>query len=215
MALIRCKVCGQMVSDKAKACPKCGTRVESAIDHYGEAGYGRQSDPSRQTAKTSPAILVALVFLALAVLALGGFVLYKMVYEPSQWANQQEQETMIDDNIEVPVDTVAIVEEVINVKSVEYPSHFKLSGNMAGFPMMINVSLDNGYPGKCTGAYRNIKYKTTMNLTGTFRDENLLLTGYADGTSYTFDLMADAYGNFNGSCKTGEGKRLNVSLSME
>ena len=42
MAIIRCRECGNMVSDKAASCPHCGSPVNSAP----AAGYGQPTNPS-------------------------------------------------------------------------------------------------------------------------------------------------------------------------
>lgn len=231
MALIKCNHCGQMVSDKAKVCPKCGTLVRSNSETLNESQnqvYTRYMDSSMPAKKnTSPALIATIALLCLAVLALGGFFLYKMVYEPSQLAKIEDQNEVLIDFTSVeeepdqekkstikeePAETAA---DYADEASTIYPKRFILSGNMAGFPMTINVSLENGYPGKCSGIYKNIKYKTKMNLSGSFEGGQLRLIGYADGTSYTFNLGVDDYGNFNGYCETGNGKTLNVSLEIE
>lgn len=248
MALIKCPNCGQMISDKAKACPKCGEPVR-IIDRTSNESFPRGQSYSRQDSSiiptqkktTSPALITTIALLTLAVLTLGGFVFYKVVYEPSRLVDQSDQEVLIDMSDNYTVDTTEVIEEqtgivqedthiatdvpaeepaeaaadYVDEASTTYPKRFKLSGNMAGFPMTIKVFLENGYPGKCSGIYQNIKYKTKMNLSGSFEGGQLRLIGYADGTSYTFNLSVEDYGYFNGYCETGNGKTLNVSLEKE
>lgn len=240
MALIKCTKCGQMISDRAKACPKCGEPVRSINEtpnEYRPSGqsYSRPDSSINPTykKKTSPALIATIALLSLAVLALGGIVLYKMIYEPSllDQSPQEQEEVLIDmsgedasGNNVVAEEQTEVVQEQLSAtieKPVDattsqlYPNQFQLSGNMAGFPMTIKISLDNGYPGKCSGLYHNVKYKTNMNLSGSFEDNQMYLVGYADGTSYTFNLMANSSGSFVGDCKIGNGKTLRVSLERE
>ena len=109
----------------------------------------------------------------------------------------------------------AAAEVVAEAASAMISEQFLLRGNMAGFPMTIKVVLRNGYPGKCSGIYQNIKYKTKMNVSGVFEDSQLQLIGYADGTSYSFKLSTNDFISYNGYCETGEGKTLNVSLEKK
>lgn len=118
MALIKCTKCGQMISDKAKACPKCGEPVRGFNEtpneyRRSEQSFPRQDNSINQTRKrkTSPALITTIALLSMAVLALGGFVFYKMVYEPSRFAPDTDQEVLINMSDDDTVDTTAIVEE--------------------------------------------------------------------------------------------------------
>ncbi len=39
MALIKCSECGKSISDKAKACPKCGAPINKEFNTYALAGF--------------------------------------------------------------------------------------------------------------------------------------------------------------------------------
>ena len=107
-----------MISDKAKACPKCGEPVRIIKETPNESRTGSQSysqpdnsiNPSYKK-KASPTLITVIALLSLAVLALGGFVLYKMVYEPSRLADQSDQEVMIDMFDYYSDDTTVVLEE--------------------------------------------------------------------------------------------------------
>lgn len=103
MALIKCTKCGHMISDKANACPKCGAIVESNNEtrnelHSNDHVYSQQdrTKPLQQKKKTSSALIATIALLSLAVLALGGYALYKMVYEPSLLDQSSQEEVLID-----------------------------------------------------------------------------------------------------------------------
>ena len=74
MALIKCKECGQMISDRAKKCPKCGTptHVEVSIHkndvvpHEEEVKpqpeyYQQETNDSRKLLYLIIALLIALI----------------------------------------------------------------------------------------------------------------------------------------------------------
>lgn len=69
MALIKCSECGQMVSDKAESCPKCGNPIakskNTSVQQDGNA-YGVQNDilPKKKSRK-KVCILVAILLLVL------------------------------------------------------------------------------------------------------------------------------------------------------
>ena len=49
MALITCKNCGKMISDKAKACPHCGTLVdfEQTVNDESSLNHNQETEPNR------------------------------------------------------------------------------------------------------------------------------------------------------------------------
>ena len=124
MALIKCTKCGHMISDKAQACPKCGTLVEInnearnelRPDNYVYSQHGGSINPITKK-KTSPALITTIVLLSLAVLALGGYALYKMVYEPSLLDQSSQEEVLIDMSGEDASGNNVVAEEQTEVVS--------------------------------------------------------------------------------------------------
>ena len=122
MALITCNNCGQMISDKAKTCPKCGVpikteRGDAAINSAQIQSQINNQDHLNQKKKTSPAIITTIVLLSLAVLALGGYALYKMNSEKSLLADEQQEVTA-----QIAVDeaeTVQLLQQALNEKDYE------------------------------------------------------------------------------------------------
>ncbi len=109
MALIRCTECGQIISDKASRCPKCGSPIM-------QDGTARQSTNMNQqpvyndgdNSGNSNKWLYAIIALLLLALAGGGYYFYdknkQMVHDM-----QQQQQKIIADSI--ARDSVAKVEE--------------------------------------------------------------------------------------------------------
>lgn len=73
MALIQCKECGQMISDKAKSCPKCGCPVSYASQVPPQKSQFSESFNERK--KSSPVIWLLLLLLIVIV----GAIIYILV----------------------------------------------------------------------------------------------------------------------------------------
>lgn len=98
MALIKCKKCGQMISDKAKACPKCGTMLN-------KVDIGNQVNNDQITASILPHqkhnsptkwLQFALPLLLLSIACLGGFYYYHYIYLPNNTIIDNPSEALID-----------------------------------------------------------------------------------------------------------------------
>ena len=121
--LVACNNCGHMISARATKCPKCGTLVNGnneswSESHSDEQMYSQQERPIilKQKKKTPTALITTIALLSLAVLGLGGFALYKMVYEPSMLANRSQlEEVLLDTSDEVVNTTVATEEQTAAV----------------------------------------------------------------------------------------------------
>ena len=167
MALIKCYQCGQMISDKAKACPKCGTLVEINNEACNElrsdthvySQYGGSINPI-QKKKTSPALITSIALLSIAVLALGGFVLYKMVYEPSLLDQSSQEEVLIDMSGEDASGNNVVAEEQIEVVSEQSPAIIEEPVDAAADE---NTSSDNVWLAQ--------RYATTEDIAGLSSDE--------------------------------------------
>lgn len=128
MALIKCTRCGHMISDRAKACPKCGEPVRIINETPNETrpsgqSYSRPDSSINQAhkKKTRPAFITTIALLTLAVLSVGGFVFYKMVYEPSRLVDQSDHEVLIDMSDDYSVDRTVVMEEQTGIVQKEEP----------------------------------------------------------------------------------------------
>ena len=91
MALIKCNNCGKMISNQLMACPHCGAPVTDAntpfqpqgqMAQQGDAPYRYVNPATKPAKKISPALIALIAGLALVVLAIAGFAVYKFVAEP-------------------------------------------------------------------------------------------------------------------------------------
>ena len=106
MALIRCRKCGNMVSDRAKACPKCGTPVGSEVTvmQNSKPASPQSPSPSVSRVSTSPSgssgnnkgLYVIIGLLAIALLGLGIYALTGRGYGPEETASHEQMVEAID-----------------------------------------------------------------------------------------------------------------------
>ena len=81
---MNCPSCGANVSDGAKFCPKCGTRINAAGTPGGPAGHKQQPKPApqgkppKQKKSKNGLIAVLVTVLVLALCACGGYVGYRL-----------------------------------------------------------------------------------------------------------------------------------------
>lgn len=116
MALIKCNNCGKPVSDQLMACPHCGAPVagtnippqqpgQAPMPQQGYSPYGYPRQVTQPKKGTSPALIALIACLVVAVLALGGFVVYKYVMEPrtsteSPWDVPDDGEVSVAPSLE-------------------------------------------------------------------------------------------------------------------
>ena len=146
MALIKCNNCGKPVSDQLMACPHCGAPVtgmnippqqpgQAPMPQQGYSPYGNPRPMAQPKKGTSPALIALIACLAVAVLALGGFVVYKYVMEPpttteSPWEVPDDDEVSVapsleDDNSRSSASNAAVREDetVVDDSGFEWLSH--------------------------------------------------------------------------------------------
>lgn len=239
MALITCRYCGRQVSDKATACPHCGQptvqqgAASPADNRSPQVQYNyQQSAPVSRPGKNNGLLIAALCGIIVLLLAAAAGLLWKKGFFNSDSSDNMaytsghtEEVIPVAESSDAPTVTELTPEEESYPAEVASPAEdvsasqdyqtrarsMVLNGDMAGFPIKVEVSMDPA-SGKCTGRYQNIRYKTKMSLSGNYNNGNLHLNGYADGTSYTFELY-ETNGQFSGECTTGTGKSLSVHLS--
>ena len=105
MALINCKNCGKMISDKAKACPHCGTTVdfEQSVNDQLALNQNQEMEPNRVVTfepieyyeeperKSHAGLIIAAILGLLALLGVGGW----LWYDNNQKRAEQERQLAI------------------------------------------------------------------------------------------------------------------------
>ena len=73
MALIRCNNCGNMISDRAAKCPKCGIHITTAQTYDASPNSLTGNSPSKNN---NNILYLVLAFLFVVILALLGYVIW-------------------------------------------------------------------------------------------------------------------------------------------
>lgn len=136
MALIKCKGCGQMVSDRAEKCPKCGYSVRLSMEQQEETKQSVEphtttlntskeevanDNPQPQQRGSKKGIIIAIV----VVMIIGCGVLFALLNNNNGSNGQQQDTTAIADSEaikqdELPSDSLAVaVEDTPNDFSTE------------------------------------------------------------------------------------------------
>lgn len=92
MALIKCKQCGQMISDRAIKCPKCGTPVWAAQrqeDRFASASNSPK-DIVVETKSSNKTVLYVIIGILVAALGVLGYFLLKSDKNDNQTNNSSE-----------------------------------------------------------------------------------------------------------------------------
>lgn len=98
MALINCRNCGKTISDKAKACPKCGTPI-SASNQETDANFQDLNDVCEAHKQSNKVALVAIIILGImGILGIGGWLWHEKEQRRIQY-EQQIAEQIRQDSI--------------------------------------------------------------------------------------------------------------------
>ena len=96
MALIKCSECGHMISDRAKACPKCGAPINASnqeTDAFNQ-GLNDKCETREQRNKLALVAIIALVLLGL--LGIGGWLWHENEQRQIQYEQQMAEQIRKD-----------------------------------------------------------------------------------------------------------------------
>ena len=130
MALIKCNNCGGMVSDKANACPHCGSPViKNRSQDFKAPTQGSNEYYNETKRKSNAGLIVAVVLGLLALLGVGGWLWYDN--QQKRIALEQLQEKARQDSIahaSIPLNKEVAV---VNAASAEHPVTSSSGVNMS------------------------------------------------------------------------------------
>ncbi len=88
MALIKCKECGQTMSDRADACPHCGCPLQEQIEVNSLVTLGSYDDKKKEKKKEDPLWPLVCLFFALMIALL---VVFASIESPSSVSKEPEE----------------------------------------------------------------------------------------------------------------------------
>ena len=163
MALIKCNNCGGMVSDKAKACPHCGTPVaanncsqDSKAPTQGPNEYYEESKR-----KSNAGLIVAVVLGLLALLGVGGWLWYdnqqkRIALEQLHEQARQDSITQAELREKVRKDSIAKVQKQNQINTIynEYVNVLKKFDGDDNFNRFFLYDITNdGVPELCVDGH--------------------------------------------------------------
>lgn len=176
MALIKCSVCGQMISDKAVRCPKCGSPVGVSRSSNQQPIFSEKTEES-QILTDAPArknrLYPLLGILAVALLGLAAWMFFGK--DDIQTEQQTEPATSMTAEVDEKDDQTAEIRVM------------DLSGYVGQHPITMHLELDDK---NANGYYYYNAGSSQLQLTGTINDNHIELnettqegrpTGHFDG----------------------------------
>ena len=231
MALIRCKGCGQMVSDRAEKCPKCGYSVRLSMEQQEETKQSVEphtttlntskeevanDNPQPQQRGSKKGIIIAIV----VVVIIGCGVLFALLNSNNGSNGQQQDTTAIADTEaikqdELPSDSLAVTTEndnfvVSDSCATEALENITLYGSMTDangtYPIELAFVKDGDNLSECI--YTNVDLGGKIKMDGEIVGNEYVFTG-KDGMN-KFQIQIDGQ-NYDGFAIDGS-KELSVSL---
>lgn len=231
MALIRCKGCGQMVSDRAEKCPKCGYSVRLSMEQQEETKQSVEphtttlntskeevtnDNPKPQQRGSKKGIIIAII----VVVIIGCGVLFAL-QNNNNGSNGQQQDTIAIADTEavkqdeLPSDSVAVATDnnnfvVSDSCATEALENITLYGSMTDangtYPIELAFVKDGDNLSECI--YTNVDLGGKIKMDGEIVGNEYVFTG-KDGMN-KFQIHIDGQ-NYDGFAIDGS-KELSVSL---
>ena len=191
MALIQCRECGQMISDQAHSCPKCGCPVNSSVNNT-RLGNNSWEDTQFMGAPDNEVVIPPLyytetpqeksgsnkvlyvVVAILALLVIAGILLLFLNNKGGEDVKKTERKQPKKESVTVKRDTVVVKDTVI--RHVEVPklqaaappvtdfrnASYLIRGKIDTFGISMRMKVENG---NITGTYHYDKNPTNNNMT--------------------------------------------------
>ena len=238
MALIRCRECGQVISDKAAKCPRCGCPSMSEQTQLGpydtpsntggyQGGYQRGYQGGGGSSNNNN-WLYAIIAVLLAVIAGGAFWWYnsakkeqKIQQNTEQVANKDENTTSKDTGTvqQNKTNTTPAGEQEVKPKTDQTPPPvtpppvspvtYLLSGVLYGDEVdNVAFNLRSNGSSSVSGVFTNYSINVSFNVSGTLTNSQLSLRSVGHGK---WRFNASKYGgSYQGTASNGS-----VSYSFE
>lgn len=207
MALIKCRECGQVVSDKAVKCPKCGCPINEETHYFqSDEPMVLRRQPNRGGGNGNKWLYAILSFLLAAVI--GGGIFYfidKNNQKEEVFQQQQQQSQHVADSIakaQARQDSIDKLKAEAQPRVAPQPrvvtieGYHHLVGSISKYPITMDIQV-NGGDVQGTYYYHSQGRNSKMSVYGSLNGNQLTLeeyapdgknTGYFEGTfnGYSF-----------------------------
>ena len=204
MALIKCKECGNMVSDRAEACPKCGCPIGSATHSQLQLEYAADNNHTNNRGNSNKNG-VLWFFLIFAIVAIIIFLLSGKGCSNGStndmWSASCDS-TVVDTTETVEAVDSEAYEEPTTIKPEVYinltkDGEYHLTGTVAGKACTMDLKILGN---EVNGTYYYNKYRKPLDLQGTIHDNEMQLDEIDNYGETTGELNGHVSGNtFNGT----------------
>ncbi|MBR1526815.1 MAG: hypothetical protein IJ640_09190 [Prevotella sp.] len=128
MALIKCKGCGHMISDKAEACPKCGTpNVQEAVEKQAQ-----QAEPTQQEQpQDGGSMRLANIIIGIVVIAFVVGIVYYSAHKSDDYYRNTMSQTSKTEDLSSSNDAISIDNAEANKQTKEENTDNKLQESHA------------------------------------------------------------------------------------
>ena len=179
MALVKCKECGNMISDKATNCPRCGYPVGNEATQY------QGNDATRLVEKKTPTpkwLYALIAGLAIALLGCGAYILFDFDKEESAGGEPQAEVTG------AKTDTVVTKKVVAEEKTEDTPKAETASSKQVEEKAAAQVKPPKGGVNASLGG----EISTIQNVKMVLRGTTGTLSYVMDGKRILSNLVIDA-----------------------
>ncbi|MBO4822518.1 MAG: hypothetical protein J5548_13765 [Prevotella sp.] len=209
MALIKCRECGQVVSDKAVKCPKCGCPINEETHYFqSDEPMVLRRQPNRGGGNGNKWLYAILSFLLAAVI--GGGIFYfidKNNQKEEVFQQQQQQSQHVADSIakaQARQDSIDKLKAEAQPRVAPQPrvvtieGYHHLVGSISKYPITMDIQVSGGDV-QGTYYYHSQGRNSKMSVYGSLNGNQLTLEEYApDGNNTGY-----FEGTFNGYSFSG------------
>ena len=194
MALIKCRECGQTISDKAVKCPKCGCPINEDTHYFqSDEPMVLHHQPNRGGGKGNKWLYAILSFLLAAVIG-GGFCYFiaKNNQKDKALQQQQQQQQHTADSIakaKARQDSIDKLKAEAQPRVAPQPrvvtidGYHHLVGSISKYPITMDIQV-NGGDAQGTYYYHSQGRNSKMSVYGSLNGNQLTLEEYApDGNN--------------------------------
>ena len=208
MALIKCRECGQVVSDKAVKCPKCGCPINEETHYFqSDEPMVLRRQPNRGGGNGNKWLYAILSFLLAAVIGGGIFYFIDKNNQKEEVFQQQQQSQHVADSIakaQARQDSIDKLKAEAQPRVAPQPrvvtieGYHHLVGSISKYPITMDIQVSGGDV-QGTYYYHSQGRNSKMSVYGSLNGNQLTLEEYApDGNNTGY-----FEGTFNGYSFSG------------
>ena len=194
-----CPHCGAEVEDDSVFCTKCGKRLVEHATPIQEEEESQDCEWEEKKDRTSWYVIGTITAIILLVIFLLNY--FSKTQNGDGVGLTSEDESFFVERNRNWDEMSAVTDE---------PRQIVLKGDADGYHLTLMLTINND---KVTGQYKNETSGTLMNVSGTYSNDAIHLTGHADNTTYTFRIVLEGH-IYTGTFSSANGRSLQLHLTV-